>query len=142
MEDCIFCKIITGEIAASKVFEDDRVLAFMDLHPINEGHVLVIPKKHSSKFSMVDESDAGRMFQVAQKILKSIEDSPITCEGANLYLSDGSIAGQDVFHSHLHITPRFSGDGYRMGFSGSTASQASRENLDRIAKLLRDTLRL
>ncbi|KYG66458.1 hypothetical protein AZI86_05275 [Bdellovibrio bacteriovorus] len=130
---CVFCKVINGELPSSKVYEDDVCLAFLDIHPITEGHVLVIPKSHKERFTQLDAQTAGHLFQIGHKILKAIEKSDLRCEGANLFLSDGVVAGQDVMHSHLHIAPRFKGDGQRTGFSHSDPDEYPRKRLDEIA---------
>ncbi|WP_412462871.1 HIT family protein [Halobacteriovorax sp. RT-2-6] len=140
MDNCIFCKILKGEADASFVYKSDKVTAFMDLNPINKGHVLVIPNEHHERFSYVNSDMVGEMFKVAQNILKAIEKSGIPCEGANLFLSDGEIAGQEVPHSHLHIAPRFTGDGHRMGFSSTDPDESSRDKLNESAKLIADKL--
>ncbi|MFG1591942.1 HIT family protein [Halobacteriovorax sp. CON-3] len=140
MNNCIFCKILNGEADASFVYKSEKVTAFMDLNPINKGHVLVIPNEHHERFSTVNSDMVGEMFKVAQNILKAIEKSDIPCEGANLFLSDGEIAGQEVPHSHLHIAPRFTGDGHRMGFSGTDPDESSRDKLNETAKLIADKL--
>lgn len=140
MNDCIFCKILKGEADASFVYKSDKVTAFMDLNPINKGHVLVIPNEHHKRFSTVGSEMVADMFKVAQNILKAIEKSDIPCEGANLFLSDGEVAGQEVPHSHLHIAPRFTGDGLRMGFSGTDPDESSRDKLNETAKLIADKL--
>jgi histidine triad (HIT) family protein len=140
MENCIFCKILKNEVDASFVYKGDKVTAFMDLNPINKGHVLVIPNEHHVRFAKVDSEMVAEMFKVAQNILKAIEKSNIPCEGTNLFLSDGEIAGQEVPHSHLHIAPRFTGDGHRMGFSGTDADESSRDKLNETAKLIVDNL--
>lgn len=133
MNTCIFCKIINKELPVSLVFEDELCIAFLDINPIAEGHVLVIPKHHYERFSEVENETAGHLFKIAQKILKSIQFSDIKCEGANLLLSDGPVAGQEVMHSHLHIIPRFKNDGQRVGFKHSDSIQYSRKRLDEIA---------
>ncbi|MFG1499552.1 HIT family protein [Halobacteriovorax sp. XZX-3] len=140
MSNCIFCEILKSEADASFVYKNDKVTAFMDLNPINKGHVLVIPNEHHERFSTVNSDMVGEMFNVAQNILKAIEKSDISCEGANLFLSDGEIAGQEVPHSHLHIAPRFTGDGHRMGFSGTDPDESSRDKLNETAKLIADKL--
>lgn len=140
MEGCIFCKIIKGDADASFVYKSEQVTAFMDLNPINKGHVLVVPNNHHKRFTSVEESLVGEMFKVAQKILKAIESSEIKCEGTNLFLSDGEVAGQEVMHSHLHIAPRFKGDGHRVGFSGCDPDESTRDKLDTTADLIKNFL--
>ena len=112
MSECIFCKIINGEIPAAKVYEDDMVLAFLDIAPINHGHVLVIPKEHHQSISTVPEAVAGRMMRIASRIgiiLKRREEY----DAYNLHLADGTAAGQVVMHAHLHVVPRGVEDGFR-----------------------------
>ena len=105
MSDCIFCKIIAGEIPSAKVYEDELVYAFLDISPINPGHVLVIPKEHHESASTIPEATAGRMFHVGSRIgiaLKRLE----AYDAYNLHLADGQAAGQVVMHAHLHVVPR------------------------------------
>lgn len=128
---CVFCKIINKELPASIVYEDEICLGFLDIHPINEGHVLIIPKDHKERFTQLDNKVVGHLFQIAQRVLKALEQSEVRYEGANLMLSDGTAAGQEVMHSHLHIVPRFRGDGQRVGFSHS--AQVARPRLDEVA---------
>ncbi|MCI5778731.1 MAG: HIT domain-containing protein [Lentisphaeria bacterium] len=112
MSDCIFCKIVGGEIPARKIYEDELICAFLDISPINFGHVLVIPKEHHQSASTVPEATAGRMFAVASRIgilLKRREEY----DGYNLHLADGTVAGQVVMHVHMHVVPRGAEDGFR-----------------------------
>lgn len=112
MHDCIFCKIAAKEIPATVIYEDELVLAFLDLGPINYGHVLVIPKEHHESSSTIPEATAGRMFHVGSRIgvaLKRQEEY----DAFNLHLADGSAAGQVVMHAHLHVIPRGVEDGFR-----------------------------
>ncbi len=105
MEKCIFCRIIAGEIPSTKIYEDDLVYAFLDINPINPGHVLVIPKEHHESSSTIPEATAGRMFHVGSRIgvaLKRAKDY----DAFNLHLADGTAAGQVVNHAHLHVVPR------------------------------------
>ena len=105
MKDCIFCKIIAGEIPSTKIYEDELVYAFLDISPINPGHVLVIPKEHHESASTIPEATAGRMFHVGSRIgiaLKRLE----AYDAYNLHLADGQAAGQVVMHAHLHVVPR------------------------------------
>jgi histidine triad (HIT) family protein len=133
MNNCIFCKIINKELPVSLVFEDNICLAFLDINPIAEGHVLVIPKQHHERFVLLNNETVGHLFKIGQKVLKAIEDSDIRCEGANLFLSDGTVAGQEVMHSHLHIVPRFKNDNQKVGFIHSDSIQYPRKRLDEIA---------
>ena len=105
MADCIFCKIASGAVPAAKIYEDDLVFAFLDIGPINPGHVLVIPKEHHESASTIPEATAGRMFRVGARIgiaLKRLD----AYDAYNLHLADGTAAGQVVMHAHLHVIPR------------------------------------
>ena len=112
MSECIFCKIIAGEIPSAKIYEDDKIYAFLDISPINFGHTLVIPKEHHQSAATIPEDVAGRMFHVASRIgilLKRLDEF----DAYNLHLADGTAAGQVVMHAHLHVIPRGAEDGFR-----------------------------
>lgn len=111
MKDCIFCKIIAGEIPSRKVYEDELVYAFMDIGPINFGHILVIPKEHHVSSSTIQEATAGRMFRVGAR-LGVAQKRALDADGFNLHLADGTVAGQVVMHAHLHVVPRSTDDGF------------------------------
>lgn len=111
MDNCIFCKIIAGEIPSVKVFEDDLVLAFFDIAPINLGHLLVIPKEHHSSSVTIPEETAGRMFHVGTRLGVALK-RVLNADGFNLHLADGQCAGQVVMHAHLHVVPRDVEDGF------------------------------
>lgn len=112
--DCVFCRIVVGESPASQVYEDDRVIAFMDIAPATPGHLLVVPKVHAPYLVDLDAEDGARMFQVAQELAQALRDSSIPAEGINLFLADGEVALQEVFHAHLHVLPRTRGDGFTL----------------------------
>ena len=111
MKNCIFCKIVAGEIPSAKIYEDDLVLAFLDISPINFGHTLVIPKEHNTSVATIPEATGGRMFRVGSRIGVAMRRA-LDCDGFNLHLSDGTVAGQVVMHAHLHIVPRWTDDGF------------------------------
>lgn len=111
MSSCIFCKIIEGEIPSTKIYEDELVYAFMDISPINKGHILVIPKEHHPASSSIPEDVAGRMFHVGSRIGVALRRG-MDYEGFNLHLADGTCAGQVVMHAHLHVVPRGVEDGF------------------------------
>ena len=108
--DCIFCAISTRQASASVVFEDNVCLAFMDLYPMVPGHLLVVPKMHAANLSELDEVTGMHVFRIAQRMAAAVRGSGLRCEGINLFLAEGEAAGQDVFHVHLHVVPRFQGD--------------------------------
>lgn len=109
-DKCVFCRIVAGEIPASKVYEDDAVLAFLDIAPINPGHILVIPKDHHYGVTTIPEPLAGRLLATAAKIGAALLRAA-KADGFNLLLSNGTCAGQVVQHAHLHVIPRFPDDG-------------------------------
>lgn len=138
--NCIFCKILKGELPGYFIYRDEQVAAFLDIHPINPGHVLVIPTNHHQWFNDIPPEVVGRIFQVAQEINKALREAPLKIEATNLFLSDGTAAGQEVLHSHLHITPRFHGDHQKLGFARIDSEAAKAKNLDMVAQALRKRL--
>ncbi len=105
MQGCIFCKIAKGEIPAVKVYEDEKVLAFMDINPINDGHTLVIPKKHAENIFEISPEDLSEVISVAHKIARAIKNS-LNPEGLTVVQLNGRVAGQVVPHFHVHLIPR------------------------------------
>ncbi len=108
--DCLFCKIVAGEIPSNKVYEDDFVYAFLDIFPCSKGHTIVLPKKHFGRFTDMSEGDAASLFASVNKIAKTVEKT-LGLEGMNIGINNGEIAGQTVPHVHVHIIPRRVGDG-------------------------------
>jgi histidine triad (HIT) family protein len=104
----------------------------MDIAPITPGHTLVVPKRHASTLADLDEADGGRLFAVGQRVAGALYRSGLRCEGVNFHLADGEVAGQDVFHVHLHVIPRFSGDPLRIRREGGLQIE-ERSRLDRVA---------
>lgn len=137
MEDCIFCQIIKGEQPSSKIYEDDSIIAIMDIQPINKGHVLIIPKRHGELMTDLSDEILGKLIAISNRINRAIRSSDITSEGINLFLADGEAAGQEVFHAHLHIIPRFKGDGFGFVFPEKYKDLPPRNELDRIADAIR-----
>ncbi len=109
MTDCIFCKIVAGSIPSTKIFEDEDTLAFLDIKPVNPGHTLVIPKNHATNIFDISEKDYLAVMKTARMIAPAIRDG-VGAEGANVTSSNGKAAGQEVFHFHIHIIPRFEKD--------------------------------
>ena len=135
---CIFCEIVAGRADASAVYEDDQVMAFLDLFPANPGHLLVIPKAHATYLAEVEPEAGKRMFAAAHRLAQALRESGVRCEGVNLFLADGAVAGQEVFHTHLHVIPRFEGDAFRLSLGGK--GMAERSDLDRTAEMIRGRL--
>ncbi|MBD3353008.1 MAG: HIT domain-containing protein [Candidatus Lokiarchaeota archaeon] len=132
--DCILCKLAKKKLPVSIVYEDDVLMAAMDIQPINRGHVLVFPKKHASFLSELDPDTGGMMFKLGQKIAASLRKSEIKCEGVNFFLADGEAAFQEILHCHLHVFPRFKGDGFKLKFGRDYKNLPEREELDQIAE--------
>ena len=112
MTECIFCKIVSGSLQAYKLYEDDSVLSFLDIFPIHPGHALVIPKKHSEDVFDTDEETIQKMASVAKKVAPGIM-SGTKAEGINIGMNNKEAAGQEVFHAHIHVIPRYSEDGLK-----------------------------
>lgn len=113
MNDCIFCKIVKGEISSQKVYEDDKSFAFLDITPVNPGHTLVVPKKHSLNILDAAEADVCALMSAIHKITPKVLKA-VGAEAFNLGVNNGSVAGQVVPHLHFHIMPRFADDGHRL----------------------------
>lgn len=137
LNECIFCEIVAGTAPASVVYEDDALLAFLDIRPVTPGHLLVIPKRHAPYLAELDEETGGWMFTVGMRLAAALRASApeIQCEGVNFFLADGEAAFQEVFHTHLHVFPRFAGDTF--GITADWSVSPEREELDRMAALLR-----
>ncbi len=110
VDDCVFCKIIKGEIPSAKVYEDDLVLVFLDIAPFNFGHSVVVPKDHHHSVTTLPAEYLAHMMGVAARVAPAIMRAT-GAEGFNLFLNNGAVAGQVVPHAHLHILPRFVNDG-------------------------------
>jgi histidine triad (HIT) family protein len=110
MSDCIFCRIVAKEIPATVVHEDEHTLAFMDIGQVNPGHVLVAVKKHAENIFALDDAQAGAVFRSAARVARAIR-AAFEPQGLSVYQANGKVAGQTVFHLHLHLVPRYEGDG-------------------------------
>ena len=137
MSSCVFCDILAGKIPSSIIFRDDLCCAFLDIQPVNPGHVLLIPTYHASSLSELDEKSGAHIFRTAQRIAKALRDSGLKCEGTNIFLANGKAAGQEVFHVHLHIFPRYEGDGFGLRFGPEYGKRPTRKELNDIANKLR-----
>lgn len=112
MSECIFCTIVKGELPAYKLYEDDDIVSFLDIFPIHPGHALVIPKKHSVDMFDTDEELIGKMMMVAKKMAPSVMKGT-KADGINIGMNNREAAGQEVFHAHIHIIPRYLEDGLK-----------------------------
>ena len=132
-DDCIFCKIIAGELPSERVDEDEHTVAFMDLNPWTRGHALVVPRRHSRNLYEIEESDL-RHSAVASKRLALRMRERLRCDGVNLINACEAAAWQTVFHFHVHVVPRFTGDPLRVPV---TPQQADEADLAAVAAELR-----
>ena len=130
MNDCIFCKIVKKEIPCTKVYEDKNILAFLDITPVNLGHVLVIPKQHFVNIYETPEDVLTDMIK-ASKIVSQALKSGIGADGINVTMNNEPAAGQVIFHAHIHIIPRISNDGFPL-WHGKRAYQEG--EMDEVAK--------
>jgi histidine triad (HIT) family protein len=116
IDDCIFCKIVSGDIPSTRIYEDEYTLAFMDINPIIHGHALVIPKQHHKYITDTPEALLSRCVAVAKRVAQAQVDA-LGADGVNLHQANGSDAGQVVPHIHFHVIPRFANDGHHWNWS-------------------------
>lgn len=112
--DCIFCKIVRNEIPAVKIYDDEETMAFMDIRPNHRGHALVIPKGHFENIHSIPAEDLCRVILVAQKVANAIRNS-LDADGINIVMNNDSAAGQEIWHAHIHVIPRYNEDGGYLG---------------------------
>ena len=135
MTNCIFCKIINNEIPSAKVYEDEKVLAFLDMSQTTPGHTLVIPKEHVQDVFVMDESTAADLFARVPKIARAIEKAFPEIKGLNIVNNNREFAYQSVFHSHVHLIPRFEQDNFAINFENNQTSYSQEEYADRANKI-------
>ncbi len=138
MNACVFCRILANELPASFVYEDESVSVFLDIQPINPGHLLVVPRIHSETLSDLPGEIARHMMEVAQWLMSGLRKTNLRCEGVNLFLADGEVAGQEVAHAHLHVIPRYANDGFGLRLAPDYETRPHREELDKIAASIRE----
>ena len=133
MDDCIFCKIIKGEIPSTKVYEDDDILAFLDISQTTPGHTLVVPKKHVKDIFAYDEKLAAKVFSKLPMLARAIKESDPAIKGIKILNNNGEVAYQSVFHSHIHLLPRYSeNDTFSISFTDN-GDNYTPEKLNEIA---------
>ena len=136
--DCVFCRIAAGELPASMVYRDPRVMAFMDIAPAARGHLLVVPVRHVPTLWDLGEAEAGELFAVAARIARWMRRS-LQPVGLNVLQSNGAAAGQVVFHFHIHLIPRYGGpEGLHFRLRGPDSPTPSREELEDLARRIRE----
>ena len=130
---CVFCGIVNDPSQSEVVWDDDAVLAFMDINPTTAGHVLVIPREHHTALTDLPAETAAHVMRVGQRIAQGLKASELDCEGINLHMSEGAVANQVIFHSHLHVLPRYTDDGFivKAGGGGPEKSLAQSAELVR-----------
>lgn len=135
--NCIFCRILRGELPCTKVYEDDVVVAFMDIGPIVKGHTLVVPRQHLDPLTAVPPALLGRLMEVVQKIVRA-QVNGLKADGVNVHQSNGAAAGQVVPHVHVHVIPRFADDGHRWNWAARKYD--SPEEMKALAEAIRAAL--
>jgi len=139
ISDCIFCKIIDGSIPSNKVYEDEHVLAFMDVAPLTKGHTLLIPKQHVKDLYEMPEDVARNLYAAAPKIANAIKKA-FNPQGLNTINNNGAFAGQSVFHYHLHFIPRYDdSDGLKVRWEAKNG-EFTPEQLKAIAEEIKTNL--
>ena len=140
MNECVFCRIIANKLAASFVFQDETVCAFLDIQPINPGHLLIVPRIHAKAMNDLPVATARHMMEVAQQLMSGLRRTSPQCKGVNLFLADGEAAGQEVDHVHLHVIPRHSNDGFGFRFASDYGTLPQRKELDEVAAAIREAM--
>ncbi len=133
--DCLFCKLRDGLIPSHKIYEDDSVLAFLDIAPVNYGHTLVIPKKHYSNYEEIDVDTLCKVFAVVKKVGSAIKTSGIA-PGYNTCVNNDPVAGQIIPHLHVHVIPRHENDGLALWSQGRYGDGEAEETLTKIRESL------
>ncbi len=134
MSDCIFCKIANGEIPSRTIYEDDSYRVILDLGPAAKGHALILPKSHYANIFEIPEDKACEVMSIAHKMAARMKDK-LKCDGFNIVQNNGEIAGQTVFHFHMHLIPRYENDGQKIGWVPGSPSDAE---LDETARILNE----
>ena len=127
-QDCIFCRIISGEIPSTTIYENSKFKVTMDIAPANKGHVLILPKEHYDNIYDIDTATAGELFELAVMTARALK-SVLDCDGMNILQNNGTVAGQTVFHFHMHIIPRYEGDTVNIGWKELSYEDGEMEQL-------------
>ncbi len=125
-EDCIFCKIANGEIPSKTLYEDGDFRVILDLGPATKGHALILPKDHAANLYELPDELAQKVLPLAKKMAVQLKET-LQCDGLNLVQNNGEVAGQTVHHFHMHLIPRYKGDGQRIGWVPKEPSQEELE---------------
>lgn len=136
-QGCIFCAIIAGQVEASVVYEDETVVVFMDVNPVTPGHLLVVPREHAVGLEDLDGATSAHVWSVVHDMARALRRSRLRCQGINVLLCDGEVAFQTVFHFHLHVIPRYPGDGWTIK---TEPPERERSLLDGDAQAIKDAI--
>ncbi len=131
-DNCIFCKIIAGEIPSHTLYEDEMFKVILDVGPATKGHALILPKNHYANLYELPEEDAAQAIKLAKKMMIKMTNK-LNCDGFNIVQSNGEVAGQTVFHFHMHLIPRYKNDGEILKY---IAGEPSQEELAQIKKII------
>lgn len=134
MSDCIFCRIAEGEIPSKTLYEDEKFRAILDLGPATKGHALILPKEHAANLFELPDETAAEVMVLAKKLAKTMKEK-LKCDGLNLIQNNGKTAGQTVEHFHLHVIPRYEGDGQIIGW---VPGEPTHEELEAVKKAITD----
>ncbi len=126
--DCIFCKIANGEIPSATLYEDEDFRVILDVNPASKGHALILPKKHADNLYALSEESAAKVLVLAKNMAEKMEKA-LDCDGLNLVQNNGEIAGQTVFHFHMHLIPRYKGDNVKVGWKPGKLTDKAKEEL-------------
>ena len=132
MEDCIFCKIANGEIPSATLYEDEDFRVILDLGPASKGHALILPKTHAANIYEIPEELAAKAMVLAKKMAAKMTEA-LNCDGFNIVQNNGETAGQTVFHFHMHLIPRYKGDGVGITWKpGTLTDEVKVEILEKV----------
>ena len=131
-DDCIFCKLANGVFATRSIYEDEDFNVILDLAPATKGHALILPKSHADNLYDLPEETTGKVFVLAKKLAQKMTDK-LGCDGFNIVQNNGTVAGQTVFHFHLHMIPRYKEDGQQINWN---PTEPTAEELDAVKQLL------
>ncbi len=126
--ECIFCKIAGGDIPSATIYEDEKFRVILDLGPASKGHALILPKEHFANIYELDEKTAADAFILAKKMAGKMTEA-LGCDGFNIVQNNGSVAGQTVFHFHIHLIPRYENDGVGLGWKPGQLTEEQKEEI-------------
>ena len=127
-KDCIFCKIAGGNIPSSTVYEDEQFRVILDLSPATKGHALILPKQHYANIFEIDEHVLKDLIVLAKKVATAMKET-LNCDGVNIVQNNGEVAGQTVFHFHMHMIPRYKNDNVGLGWHMGELSEADKNEI-------------